>query len=409
MSKKIIIITSVFLSLILLGLVGYYLLSPNDSGTPNSVVSGFRSFFTFGGDDTSSTSTTTPVQNETDLKQAEELQLNFTQKLRKLSSESVSGAGTADFKAGTVVHYIEKATGHIFEVELFSPKQIRISNTTIPVVIDGIWGNKNNSLIARYLKDDNKTVDTYSLTLKNLSTTTENTITGTPFPTNISDVSIFGTNVFYLEQSETFSTGYISNFDGTKKKQVWNSPIKELNSQFVNDKTVALTTKPNPNLPGFLYLVDTGNGVVKNVLRNIAGLSTLVNGDATQILYLTQESFILLSVFNQKDKSSKNVDFTTFPEKCVWSNKDKSVVYCAVPKEHLVPNSLINWYKGFISFSDDIHKYNTKDGTYSIVGELFKESAENIDVIKPILSENEQYIVFMNKKDNSLWSLDLTK
>ena len=36
------------------------------------------------------------------------------------------------------------------------------------------------------------------------------------------------------------------------------------------------------------------------------------------------------------------------------------------------------------------------------------ETSETIDIVKPILSENEQYLVFVNKRDGSLWSLDVT-
>jgi hypothetical protein len=39
--------------------------------------------------------------------------------------------------------------------------------------------------------------------------------------------------------------------------------------------------------------------------------------------------------------------------------------------------------------------------------DLSQESGMAIDVIKPILSDNEQYLIFINKIDNTLWSLDL--
>jgi hypothetical protein len=132
-----------------------------------------------------------------------------------------------------------------------------------------------DSLVAQYLKEDDTTVDTYSITLKNISTTTENTISGTAMPLNISSVSTFGTSMFYLEQVSNASYGYVSNFDGKNKKQIWNSPIKELLSQYVNTKTVALTTKPEQSIPGFMYFIDTNTGATRKVLGNINGLSTL--------------------------------------------------------------------------------------------------------------------------------------
>lgn len=401
------IITFVFLGLVLAGLVGYYILSRDTGGEEGTITNVFRNFFPFGGNETNPESNyPTPEYNTPS---GNEESVNFIRKLRKLTSEPVAGAGLLDVKAGTVVRYIEKATGHIYEIELFSPRQGRISNTTMPRVYDALWGNKNSSLITRYLKDDDRTVETFSLTVKEVSTTTENTISGIAFPENITDVSIFGSSVFYLEKDDSSSYGYISTFSGTSRKQIWSSPMKEILSQYVNAKTVALTTKPEENTPGFLYFVDTGNGTVRKIIGDILGLSTLVNTDATKVLYLNQGGNATMYLYDLVSKSSTTLTPPTFPEKCVWDTKDKNIVYCAVPEEYLGTGSLTNWYKGIISTNDDIWKYDLKNNTATIVANLQQESGEYIDVIKPILSENEQHLVFVNKKDNTLWSLDLTK
>lgn len=407
MSKKLfIIIISVTLGLFLISLVGYYFILQGSGDTSGGAGSIFKNFFPFGGNSTSTMTTPVVEENPTP---ATPTQSNYAQKLRKITSEPVAGAGVLDVKAGTIVRYIEKATGHIFETELFSPNQNRISNTTIPMVYDAVWGNKNNSLIARYLKDDNQTIDTYGIMIKEVATSTENAVSATKFPENLNEISSFGSSVFSLEQRVGYSVGYISNFDGSKKTQIWNSPIKELLSQYVNAKTVALTTKPDENTPGFLFFIDTGNGRMTKILGNILGLSTLTNDLATQVLFLSQGDSPQMFVFDIKTGTSVNTTPTTFPEKCVWSKKDRNIIYCAVPQGFIDGSSLTAWYRGFVSLTDDIWKYDIKNNTSSIVESLSNESGEQIDVIKPLLSENEQYIVFINKIDNSLWSLDLTK
>ncbi len=404
--KSVFILISAILGLFLICLIAYYFILLGNGGSTSNTPSVFKNFFPFGGNDnvTANPPGTTTNQNPPINPPAE----NFTQKLRELSAEPVSGAGSLDLKAGTIVRYIEKATGHIYEVEMFSPNKTRISNTTLPLVYDAQWGNKNNSLIARYLKDDNETVDTYGLTLKN-STSTDSTVSGTPFPKNISDVSVFDTSVFYLVVTPDNSSGFVSTFAGGQKKQIWNSPITELNSQFVNSKTVALNTKPYPGIPGYLYLVDTGTGGVKKVLGDVNGLSTLVSPDVAQIIYLSQDNIAKMSIWSSKSKASTDISPATFPEKCVWSKKNTQFVYCAVPKRIIGPNTLINWYQGLEEESDDIWKYDLKTNTSAIIENLSTDARVDIDVIKPFLSQNEQYLVFMNKIDNSLWSLDLTK
>ncbi len=407
MNKKTYITIFIALVVTLVVLIGYYFISPSNPTEGGGGLNTFKNFFPFGGDDF--TENTPTEENNTNNENTENPINNVEDRLRKLSSEPVSGAGTLDTKAGTVVRYIEKATGHIFEVELFSPRQGRISNTTIPKVYDAVWGNKNDSLISRYLKEDDETIDTFSLTVKETSTTTENTITGIAFPGNISDVSVFGSSVFYIEETSAFSNGYISNFSGGNKKLIWNSPIKELLSQHVNSSTVALTTKPEENTDGFLYFVNTANATNRKVIGNIKGLSTLVSSDASKVLYLDHGNGVSLNIYDISKKTYERVTPETFPEKCVWGTKVKTVMYCAVPKESIQNSSLTMWYKGLVQHNDDIWKFDLINKTSDVLVNLSSESNESIDVIKPILTENEQYLVFINKRDNSLWSLDLTK
>lgn len=404
MSKKnILLISSLVLGLIFVGLV-VYLLSINSKATSTGGISVFRKFLPFGGDtvivdDENNTATSTPKEETPGNSE------NFKQSLRKISSEPVAGAGTLDIKLGTIVRYVEKATGHIYEVELFSPKHERISNTTIPLTYDALWGNKNNSLVARYLNSDDAQVESYYLTLNN-SSSTENTLKSIALPKNIEDVSSFGANFFYLVQNTNSSTGYVSDFNG-KNKMIWSSDIKELTTQFVNSKIVALNTKPAQKISGYLYFVDTATGQNRRILGDISGLTTLSDPLGEKIALLSQDDSVRFMFYTAKTKAYVDINPITFPEKCVWSKKDTNVLYCAVPKDYISGNSLISWYKGLISYSDDIWKYDLKNNVSTIVGELSKASLVDIDVIKPVLSENEQYMVFINKKDNSLWSLDL--
>lgn len=404
MSKKnILLISSLVLGLIFVGLV-VYLLSINSKATSTGGISVFRKFLPFGGDtvivdDENNTATSTPKEETPGNSE------NFKQSLRKISSEPVAGAGTLDIKSGTIVRYVEKATGHIYEVELFSPKHERISNTTIPLTYDALWGNKNNSLVARYLNSDDAQVESYYLTLNN-SSSTENTLKSIALPKNIEDVSSFGANFFYLVQNTNSSTGYVSDFNG-KNKMIWSSDIKELTTQFVNSKIVALNTKPAQKISGYLYFVDTATGQNRRILGDISGLTTLSDPLGEKIALLSQDDSVRFMFYTVKTKAYVDINPITFPEKCVWSKKDTNVLYCAVPKDYISGNSLISWYKGLISYSDDIWKYDLKNNVSTIVGELSKASLVDIDVIKPVLSENEQYLVFINKKDNSLWSLDL--
>ncbi len=406
MSRKIFIIIAIVLVIFIFALVAYYFLAVSNGNNPAGDMLGFKQFFPFGG--TAPVSTTTPANNATSTQPIVPAQ-NYIQKLRKIWAEPVAGAGLLDVKAGTVVRHVEVATGHIYETELFSPVQNRISNTTMPLVYNAVWGNKNKSFIAQYLADDNETINTYVLSVKDTATSTQNPVSGYVLANDIEQTSVLGNTMFYLEQTSAGTQGFISGLDGLKRKQIWNSPLKELLPQLVSDTTVTLTTKPHQNVPGFMYSVSANTGAVKKILGNIGGLSALMSPDASKVLYSSQNFDSQMFLYSTKDRTSKNLTPATFPEKCVWSKKDANIVYCAVPREYLDGSSLDSWYMGMISFTDDIWKYDLKQNTSSIVGNLMNESGEAIDAIKPLLSDSEQYFVFINKRDGSLWSLDLSK
>lgn len=416
MSKKTIaIIITIVLILLLLALVGYYFII-NKNSPDGGGLSGFKSFLPFGGGSSSTTdnennqNNNSNNQNQNNNQDNQDNQQDFVKKLRELSTEPISGAGITDIKAGSVVRYTEKATGHIYEVEMFSPKKERISNTTIPLAYEAVWGNSNISFIARYLVGNGPAIDTYSISLK-LSTTTSITVKQLQFPENIISAVTFGDSVFYLQSDSIGSYGYITNFDGLKGKQVWSSTFKDLLAQYVNSKTVILTSMPYEGLDGFSYKIDLVTGKSKKILGPIAGLSTLVNPDESIIMYLKQDGEARVYTYNTKNKTTTPtpVDFQTFPEKCAWGKKDTGIVYCAIPNTGINNSSLTSWYKGIISTNDSIWKYDIKNNTYSNIAELTAEAGENIDVINPIISDNDQYLIFTNKKNGTLWSLDLTK
>ncbi len=158
-----------------------------------------------------------------------------------------------------------------------------------------------------------------------------------------------------------------------------------------------------------MYFVDPTTGAVRKILGNIPGLSAFSDPDGLQVIYLEQTDSAKLSVLDRKTGGSRSLTPATFPEKCTWSKKDKNIVYCAVPREFLDGLALTAWYKGYISYTDDIWKYDIKNNTSVILENLPNDAGNQIDLIKPILSENEQYLIFINKIDNSLWSLDLSK
>ena len=263
----------------------------------------------------------------------------------------------------------------------------------------------------RYLKGGGETIETFvgSLPKEYLGgdLAEENEIKGSFLPNNIKDLSVSpdGSKIFYLFEIGNNIVGTTLNFLDNKKVQVFDSPFTEWLSQWGNEKTILLSTKPSGNAPGYTYSLDLIKKNLLKVLGEINGLTTLLSPDGKFIIYT--DNSLLLSVFYTDSRNSNSLGIRTLPEKCVW-NKTSEAVYCAVPKfinAGLYPDI---WYQGEVSFSDQFWKIDIKTGNATLLLDpLTVPGGEEIDGIKLALDKDEDYLFFVNKKDSFLWKLEL--
>ncbi|MBL7045948.1 MAG: hypothetical protein ISR99_02875, partial [Parcubacteria group bacterium] len=145
-------------------------------------------------------------------------------------------------------------------------------------------------------------------------------------------------------------------------------------------------------------------GITEKRLSEVRGLISLVSPNFGDILYSKSSTLGTTLHAVGEDYSQIVIDFTALAEKCVWSTLKDGVVYCASSfsgEEATYPD---DWYKGLVSFGDDIWKYDVLTGE----GELFfdfEAEGYELDITNMFLDEKESHIFFTNKKDLTLWSL----
>lgn len=356
-------------------------------------------------------SSTTPPTNATSSQPtgpATEYINNPTSPLIKISVVPIAGAEAFDRKTTSttttnIVRYIERATGHTAEYDRSTYAVIASSNTTIPSIYEATWSG--NSILAQFLDKDNMTIKTFAGNLP--STTTPTTqLTGVFLTSNINTFAISpkGNRVFIIPQGDS-AVGSISNLDGTKKTSIFNFPFNDWNTQWPNESTITLTTKPSYSALGFMYFLTTG-GTMTKALGNIAGLTTLTSPNLTYAIYSgSSANGISTGVYN----FSKNATFTftnsTLPEKCVWSKLSKTTAYCAVPTTIPVANYPDDWYKGKVSFVDNIYKVDLTLPSIQLIYKL--PTDQTIDAVNLFLDPKEENLYFTNKNDYFLWGLTI--
>jgi dipeptidyl aminopeptidase/acylaminoacyl peptidase len=410
MSKRTLIIV-IIVVLLIAGIGGYLVYSrtstntnqdPNTSGNTNGLP-----ISTNQNPGSASNGTTSPAQGNTS--NTNQVQSTL---IKQRSIEPISGSVVYALADGPHVRYNERVTGHVFDVNLKTGTSSRISNETLPQIYESLWSPDGKRSIYRYVKN-NQAMVTYSLELvppKLASTsvaTTTGTVNGSFLPQDIDGIVLSPTakNIFYIAPSRNDANFVVANADGSGAKVVRTSPLKHWLVGWPSENTVSLTTKPTYNETGSLYFLNPKTGAMNQVLRDIPGLTTLVNPAGTQVLYSTGSNE--LNIYDITSKKTLPINLQTLPEKCVWSKKEKNTIFCTAPSDLPVGNYPDDWYQGTVSFADDIYRVDTTTGTVTLIFNISAESGRTMDVIQPTLSPDEDYFVFTNKLDYSLWSIAL--
>ena len=425
MFKKILIIIIIILAITLIGLFVWAFLVSRQSGGEMTVRESFHEIFPFG----SNNENRDFFQGQNfgdigadllDRKNSEENKNDdaVIPRLRQIADFAVAGVSVTENEEGRqLIKYIARENGHIFETFADSLTQKRISNTTILRIQDALWFLNGNAFIARFLDESGSEVESFYAEIKQkqiTSTTTdsEGSLSGSFLPKDIIDLSLSKdkNKLFYLIKSGDGSVGIVSDADGSKKVQIFNSPFSEWSAQWPYGDIIALTTKPSSNTIGYLYFLNSKNEDFKKILFGIAGLTTLVNENGAKVLFTqNRRGQIFLNVADIKNDEIIDLPIQTFSEKCVWSKIDENIIYCGMPNTILDEDTLDLWYQGLISFSDSMWIIDTKTQTTNILINPIDVVGKEIDIIKPILSPDENYLFFVNKKDSTLWQLRRSK
>jgi hypothetical protein len=401
--KKVVLIAIIFF-LVAMGIAGYLIFGRSPLTSNQEVVGNGENNSPFG---TASDVSRNPNQPSSSTSHPGNPTVN-TSALTRIYGDPVSGGFVASTVNGPVIRFTERSTGYIYEFPVATGVLQKISNTLIPKIYESVWVTASTTIF-RYLNDAGSTIQTYStkLVAPKTSSTTLLTLQGSFLPENIESLAVnpARTKIFYITQGSSGAQGTIANSDGTGKGAIFSSAVSEWNTTWPNANTITLTTKPSASVQGFLYFLTPGGGLTK-ILSNVNGLTTLTNPQGNLVAY--SDTLMSLQLFNVKTGLTSLLSLRTIADKCVWSTKQPTILFCAVPTDTPLGSFPDSWYQGTATFSDEIYKIDTNANTSTKIGALKSGFNQDIDVTNLNLNSNEDYLIFMNKKDLSLWGLRLS-
>ena len=415
-----IIIASLVLLLILAGgAYWYFLMGPTT--TPVSVAPGSNASTGFQALDRTDTPGTTGNASSTNAggasTSASTTLTSTIATLRLLSTTPVGGYGASTTPKTTVVRWVDRGRGNVYEASYDSSTVTTISNTVVPRIYDSSWNKNLTAFIGSMFQEGDTAWSAVYSQLIPQATTTDSQVTpfalrGKKLPSTVIGyaVSPKKDKLFMLTQEDGSGVGYVSNLDGSGVTRIFTTPLTQINVAWPSDSIIAVTTKGSALYSGYLYFVNPKTGTWTKILGPAAGLSTAVSHDGKYVLWSAtgQSSNIITGIYSVAKKTSIDAGVATLADKCAWGNSFTSVIYCAVPSSLASATYPDDWYRGTVANADKIWQIDAASGNVKLVSSLIDQSDRVIDGFNLDLDSKDAYLFFMNKNDLSLWSLDLS-
>ena len=338
--------------------------------------------------------------------------------LTQLTKNAISGAA---YYGTTTALYMERATGHIYKINLDGTNNIRLSNATVPKSFEASWSYKSDKMAVRYFEDPapgsvKLTVKTFLASIGHLlkaTSTSEAELKGLALPSSVSEIAVSPAEdkVFYLNNAgDELTEGVVADFSNKNQKKIFELPFGEFNISWPTKDNIVLLTKPSAKADGYLYFLNSKTAILTRILSGIKGLMAVVSLDGEKIVFsgIGQDGLpagqagMESKIYNVKTRTISELGFATLADKCAWGKKNKNMVYCGVSAKKPDTNQPDGWYQGTVSFDDGVWSKNITTGESKNILSRF-----GADIMNIFVSDDENYLIFTNKNDGTLWSFKL--
>ena len=392
MNRALIITTGIVIVLLVLGLWIYLMLF----GTPKE---GGEVFTNLGFELGTQNTTITPPSNTQPFDTLVNTQSGNT--LRQLTTRPVAGFAFVPGTTTQSVRYIEKGTGHMYEINLETGQENILSRTTIPQVSTAVFSSSTNTVSLTSFDGYQSNVFVGTLGDKG-------NLLGISLQPGASNIA-FSSNseVLYTITSDTpaQTTGYTHNTETLAQSELFSVQYKNFDVTWGGKlDAVYLSTKPSKEFEGFVYIVK--NNILTPVTPSEYGLSTLISKETVIRTYLENDTYVSDVVKNNTEV--KSLPIIALKEKCTFDAFSDLFIWCASPIQVTSDSFVEDWYKGVVVSDDYLWLINTNDQTAQLYANPEELTGRSLDMQGMQTDIQGGYLSFTNKKDNTLWLYDLS-
>ena len=317
----------------------------------------------------------------------------------KLSDVAVISPIISDNK----VLYYSKLNGNVLKTD-FEGKSIQpLTNIAIPNLITTVWSFDKSQTINIYQENDVVKKVLFDFASQK-ATQLDSKIKSVSFAPNQNKIAYQ-----FIDDSLGKNTITIADSNGLNWKDIFNIRMENIRLYWTKDNLLTLTSAPSGIVKGSALTIDTTPKIIslKKLISDIYGLTIKYSPDGKNLIYSQTDQYghnPTLHLIKEGGVAEKT-NLNTLSDKCAFSKNNN--IYCAIPK--IINGSLIlpdDFYKNIANFSDIFFKIDMANNKSSIIFDPadFKYDFNASDLN---ISPNEDYIIFINKKDGLLYSIKI--
>lgn len=340
----------------------------------------------------------TPIEEDQgSLEQTAQLNIN-NGNLSQLTTRPVAGfAFLATTGSSTEkLRYAERGTGYVFEIDLLSGVETRVSAKTHLAVTDAYFSPDGNAVVLISETDSGLEAELEELGDRERSHS---------LPTNATNLHFSSsTELRYLLPTSGGSTGYVYNLDEMTTDELFFLPLTDISLSWGVEETV-FYNHAAPWLRGGLYRIN--NNELTLIGNSAYALSAEVPSNSSGVYAVsyseTNKNGNLTSILlKSASDTPTTLPIVVIPDKCAFSQA-AHVLWCASNALDLGREGQNDWYKGLVAFADLLWKVEVATGKTTLLDNITEISGRDVDVIDLKTDQNDQYLLFKNKRDDTLW------
>lgn len=326
----------------------------------------------------------------------------------QVSEAPVAGATFVENATSTHIRYIQRAQGHIYRAETETTRTRRISNTTIPEIQSVAWAPNDSFFVARYLSESGTSVRTFSGHVA--SGTTE----GSFLRQDVTDVAVSpdSERVLQLQRRDGGVRAVATDADGSNPVAILQQQLPRWDVNWHTDNELILQTQGGADVPAAAFAYDLDTSALRQIVSPQSGLSVSPGPNGRYLVYTTSQDDgdMPLHVLDRETGEQQELPLQTFADKCTWAAGPPVRAYCAVPES--MPQGPLpdTWYQGVTFTSDTLWRINPESGDAQYLYDISEQArqSDGIDAINLDVTADGTHLIVQNKRDLSLWALDLT-